>query len=100
MSNKRKVISVEEYVKGFSKVNYEGDIFEYIRADKAPKVTQDITPEVIEPIAPEDSTDEPEDLTKYKKEELVELAQRFGYDGEVTKEVTKAILIDFINRNK
>lgn len=40
-----------------------------------------------------------QDLSKLKKEDLAEIAKRFGFAEEITKEVTKAILIEFINEN-
>ena len=36
-------------------------------------------------------------LDKLKKNDLVDIAQRMGYEKEITSAITKAILIEFIN---
>ena len=41
-----------------------------------------------------------EDLSSLKKDDLVEIARRLGFDGEVTIATTKLSLIEFINSKK
>ena len=48
-------------------------------------------------IAPIESGEQ--DLSTLKKADLVEIAQRLGFSGEITNAITKAILIEFINKN-
>jgi hypothetical protein len=57
---------------------------------KAP-ILEDLTP------SEEPAKTAPEDLTSLKKDDLVEIAKRLGFEGEVTIATTKASLIEFIN---
>jgi len=43
---------------------------------------------------------EDQDLATLKKDDLVEIARRLGFDGEVTIATTKVSLIEFINSKK
>jgi len=59
---------------------------------KAPaRITEDLTPST------EPAKTAPEDLTFLKKDDLIEIAKRLGFEGEVAIATTKASLIEFIN---
>ena len=75
-----------------------------IRGDK-PVKTKAQTP--IQDLRPADSSEAvaenevvAEDLSSLKKDDLVEIARRLGFDGEVTIATTKLSLIEFINSKK
>lgn len=59
-----------------------------------------IQPVIIEP-KDDDIIQEPSkpDLKKLKKADLVEIAQRLGFSDEINDEVTKEILVKFIEDN-
>jgi hypothetical protein len=67
-----------------------------IKGDKPVKIKAQ-TPD----LSPADSSEVvTEDLSSLKKDDLVEIARRLGFEGEVTIATTKVSLIEFINSKK
>ena len=91
----KNIISIDDSKKGFCKVTYGGGLFEYIREEVTPKLSKKSKPALAL-----DNSENEDDLAKLNKSDLVEIAQKLGFENDITKEVTKAILIDFINENK
>jgi len=54
----------------------------------------------VTPVTPVDIVNEDPKLMDLKKDALVELAQRLGFEGEITNAVTKSILVKFIEENQ
>lgn len=67
------------------------------------KVKIEKEPVIIEPksddIIPDSNESEIPDLSKLNKDDLSDLAKRYGFADEINNEVTKAILIKFIEDN-
>lgn len=81
--------------KKFAKLEEEGLISSKIQeSSKISEETRGLEQENIE-IKKDDS----QDLSKLKKDDLAELAKRLGFEGEITKDVTKADLVEFIKEN-
>ena len=77
--------------KKFAELESQGQI-EVVKkiTPSAPK--QDEITDIVKP-------DPKKDLMKLKKADLAELATRYGFEGEVTEEITKTVLVDFIIEN-
>ena len=73
-----------------------------IKGDKPTKTkaqTPDLSPANSNQVVAENEV-VTEDLSSLKKDDLVEIARRLGFDGEVTIATTKLSLIEFINSKK
>ena len=96
-----KIVGISDISRGFYKVTYESGIYEYVTEKRLKKLQADKgnkSPETKQ--QKEAATDDKvKDLEKLKKDALVEIAQRLGFEGEINNDVTKAILIEYIIAN-
>jgi len=107
--NTYKIIS---FNKGFFKVtrpdgiihNMSEKMVKDLKLDKSNKFVEVQVVEIPTVITPKDSDivvkptelTQAEELIKLKKDDLAEMAKRYGFSDEVTNEITKAILVEFI----
>lgn len=109
----KKQIIASDLNKGFYKITHDNGSFEYIKPSKLEELRKDKAIKLVETkeekkeiaaISNEDSKESPEskakELKKLNKNDLSEIAQRLGFSDEITDDVTKAMLIDFIIKNE
>lgn len=99
MKNKN-IVEIADLDKGFHKVTYENGTIEYVIARKIKELK--ISKKENKAIEQKDSKDaesKSKELDALKKDDLAEIARRLGFNGEINNSITKAILIDFINKN-
>jgi hypothetical protein len=86
--------------KGFYKVEKDGVKYNFSTKKFDDLKSQELIEEsTVEEVVIVPIESDKQDLSTLKKTDLVEIAQRLGFAGEITNAVTKAILIEFINKN-